>query len=93
MAIAKKTARRKSSTGATKRKRKTRVAAAPKTTLVVAGSKFTKSACGLNKTDAKKRAENVRVKGKKARVVKSGSTYCVYTGGKSKALTRRTKRA
>lgn len=91
MAIAKKTAKRRKTTGAPKRKRKARVgvAAAPKTTVVLSGSKFTKSACGLNKTTASKRADNIRKAGKKARVIKAGSTYCVYTGSKSKALTRR----
>jgi len=93
MAIAKKkTARRKSSTGATKRKRKTRVGEAAKN-VKIAGQNFSKSSCHSSKTEAKKRAENVRTKGNRARVLKNGKTYCVYTGGKSKALTRRAKRA
>lgn len=91
MAIAKKTARRKN-TGAPKRKRKTRVGEAAKN-VKIAGQNFSKSSCHSSKTEAKKRADSVRTKGNRARVLKSGKTYCVYTGGKSKALTRRTKRA
>jgi hypothetical protein len=78
----------KSRAGAPK-KRKARVAAASPTTKVLAGQKFTKTACGLNKTDATKRAKNIRTKGKKARVVKVGSTFCVYAGSKSKSIIRR----
>jgi hypothetical protein len=89
MATAKKsTAKRRKTTGAPKRKRKTRVGEAAKT-VKIAGHNFNKSSCHSNKTDAKKRADSVRSKGSRARVLKSGKTYCVYTGGKSKALGRK----
>lgn len=86
MAIGKKRKTRK--TGA--KKRKARVgAAAPKSRIKISGVNFSKSSCHGTKTDAKKRADGVRAKGTRARVIKSGKAYCVYTGGKSKALTRR----
>lgn len=85
MAIGKK---RKTRTGA--KKRKARVgAAAPKSRIKIGSLNFTKSSCHGNKTDAKKRADGVRSKGTRARVIKSGKAYCVYTGGRSKTLARR----
>lgn len=77
----------KSRAGAPK-KRKARVGVAA-STVKIAGQNFSKSSCHGTKTDAKKRAEKVRSTGSRARVLKSGKTYCVYTGGKSKALARR----
>jgi hypothetical protein len=90
MAIARKktTASRRKKTGGTKKK-KARTAASVTVKLVIAGQNFTKSSCHGTKTDAKKRAENVRKTGSRARVLKSGKSYCVYTGGKSKVLARR----
>lgn len=85
----KSTRRRKTGAKAPGRKRKkARVGAAaastPKTK-TFSGERFTKSACGLTKTEAGKRAENHRKKGsaKKARVVpnQAGKGYCVFVRG------------
>ena len=68
----------------TKAKRRSGVgaaAAASPATKVIAGERFTKNSCGKTKTDAKKAAESLRKKGKKARVVKAAKGYCVYTRG------------
>ena len=86
MAIGKKRKTRK--TGA-KRKKARIGAAAPKSRIKISGVNFSKSSCHGTKTDAKKRADGVRARGTRARVIKSGKAYCVYTGGKSKALHRR----
>ena len=88
MALRKKTStakRRK--TGAPKRKRKARVAGSPSpATISVSGiGRFKKSSCHKNKTDAKKAAENKRTRGAKARVLKSGTGYCVYSRGRTRA--------
>ena len=85
MAIGKKRKTRK--TGA--KKRKARVGASPKSRIKIGALNFTKSSCHGNKTDAKKRADNMRGRGTRARVIKSGKAYCVYTGGRSKVLARR----
>lgn len=88
MAIAKRrkaAPRRKS--GAPK-KRKTKVAGSPDK-VKIAGQNFSKSSCHTNKSAAQGRAETVRSGGTRARVIKSGKAYCVYTGGKSKTATRR----
>jgi hypothetical protein len=94
MAIAKKktvTSRRKP--GAPKRtKAKAKVSGVSGDKIKIAGASFSKSSCHTSKSAAKSRAESVRSGGNKARVIKSGSAFCVYTGGKSKALSRR-KRA
>jgi hypothetical protein len=87
------TTRRKARPGASKapkRRRKASVkgAAAPaavsSTTKTFGGKRFTKVACGMTKTDAKKRAENTRKAGKLARVVANaaGKGFCIYTRGK-----------
>lgn len=86
MAVKKKATKRK--TGAKKRKARVGVAA-PKSRIKISGVNFSKSSCHSTKTDAKKRADGVRARGTRARVIKSGKAYCVYTGGKSKALARR----
>lgn len=81
------TRRRKPGAKAPGRKRKTRVSgvAATPATKVIGGQRFTKMACGLTKTEAGKKAENHRAKGKaqKARVVKNtaGKGYCVFARG------------
>lgn len=85
MAVKKKATKRK--TGA--KKRKARVGASPKSRIKIGALNFTKSSCHGTKTDAKKRADGVRSKGTRARVIKSGKAYCVYTGGRSKVLARR----
>lgn len=85
MAVKKKATKR----GAKKRKARVGVAAAPKSRIKISGVNFSKSSCHGTKTDAKKRADGVRAKGTRARVIKSGKTYCVYTGGKSRTLARR----
>jgi hypothetical protein len=80
-----KSSSRRKATGTTKTgKRRSGVgakAAAAPATKTFAGERFTKNACGKTKTDAKKAAEGLRKKGKKARVVKSTKGYCVYTRG------------
>jgi len=86
MAVKKKATKRK--TGA-KRKKARVGAAAPKSRIKIGALNFTKSSCHGTKTDAKKRADGVRSKGTRARVIKSGKAYCVYTGGRSKTLARR----
>jgi len=45
------------------------------------GQVFRKRSCSTTKTGAKKTAEGLRKKGKKARVVKVAKGYCVYTRG------------
>lgn len=72
---------RKRTTGA-KRKR---VAAGSAATIKVGGVNYTKSGCSRLKTDAKKMAEKARTLGKNARVVKSGTGYCVYTRSRKAA--------
>lgn len=75
----------KRKTGATKAKtRKKRITGTP-TTVTIAGAKFTKTACSRLKSDAQKAAERARAGGKNARVIKSGTGYCVYTRGRRKA--------
>lgn len=86
MAVKKKATKRK--TGAKKRKARVGVAD-PKSRIKISGVNFSRSSCHSTKTDAKKRADGVRARGTRARVIKSGKAYCVYTGGKSKALARR----
>ena len=79
-----KSSSRRKATGAKKAKRRSGIgakAAAAPATKTFAGERFTKNACGKTKTDAKKAAEGLRKKGKKARVVKSTKGYCVYTRG------------
>lgn len=56
----------------------------PKKTMTVGGKKFSHVTCSRKKTDAKKKADSLRKKGSTARVVKTGSGYCVYKGPKSK---------
>lgn len=47
---------------------------------------YTKSACSMTKTDAKKKAASVRKSGRLARIVKSSTgKHCVYTAGPAKA--------
>lgn len=50
----------------------------------ISGSRYTKVTCSKRKTDAKKKAENLRKNGSKARVIKEGSTYCVFKGPRRK---------
>ncbi|MEZ4925570.1 MAG: hypothetical protein R3A50_04790 [Saprospiraceae bacterium] len=69
------------------KKRKAKVSASP-TTVKIGGQKFSKASCHSKKTDAKKRAESVRSNGSRARVIKNGKAYCVYTGGKRKSPSR-----
>lgn len=81
-----KTGTRKRKTGATKAKtRKKRISGTTPATVTIAGSKFTKAACSRLKSDAQKTAEKARAAGKNARVIKSGTGYCVYTRGRRKA--------
>lgn len=92
MAIAKRrktTAAKKKPSAA--KKRKAKVAAPASEKMKIGGLNFTKSSCHSKKTEAQKRAENVRAHGNRARVIKSGTAFCVYTGGKSKALARRAR--
>ena len=88
MAITKKkaaTSTRRRKTGAKAgRKRKTRSVKGLTTpdTITISGiGRYKKSTCHKTKTDAKKTAESARSKGRKARVIKSGTGYCVYTRG------------
>ncbi len=86
------TTRRKARPGASKapkRRRKAAVkgygpTAVSATAKTFGGKRFTKVACGMTKTDAKKRADNTRKAGKLARVVPNaaGKGYCIYTRGK-----------
>ena len=91
--IGKKKSTRRRKTGAKAkapgRKRKARVgaaSAAPAATISISGiGRFKKSTCHKTKTDAQKSAEAKRSRGAKARVIKSGTGYCVYTRGRSAA--------
>lgn len=77
MATRRKSTRKKS----TRRGRKSTGVAAMKKK--IGGETFTKKGCSSTKSAAQKMAENHRAKGKraKARVVKTGKGYCVYTKG------------
>ncbi len=81
----KSTAAKRRKPGASKRKRKARVgAAASPSTISISGiGRFKKSSCHKNKTEAKKAAESKRARGAKARVLKSGTGYCVYSRGRA----------
>ena len=68
-----------------RKKRKTRKKAvgAVKKTRVFGGKRYSHKMCSTTKTAAKKSAKSHRDKSKraKARVVKVGGKYCVYTRG------------
>lgn len=77
MAKAKKTRARKAS-GARK------ISGLPKTKKF-GGKTYTKSSCSKLKSAAKKTADNIRSRGKNARVVKNpAGGYCIYTRGASR---------
>jgi len=84
------TSRRTARPGASKapkRRRKASVkgAAASPATITIAGiGRYKKSTCHKTKSDAQKSAEGKRAKGQKARVLKSGTGYCVYARGRAK---------
>lgn len=80
MKKAKSTSRSKAS-GSRAKKSGVKASAAPKATRTFGGVRFSKNSCGKTKTAAKKTADNLRAKGKKARVVKTKVGYCVYTRG------------
>lgn len=85
MAVTKKSTRRRKP-GAKKspgRKRKPRVhgLTTPDTITISGIGRYKKSTCHKSKTDAQKTAAGARSSGKKARVIKSGTGYCVYTRG------------
>lgn len=63
------------------RKRKSRVSGTTPATVAIGGVRFKKSTCHKTKADARKTAESRRARGGKARVIKSGTGYCVYTRG------------
>jgi hypothetical protein len=85
------TTRRKARPGASKapkRRRKASVKgaapAAPATIMISGIGRYKKSTCHKTKSDAQKSAESKRARGQKARVLKSGTGYCVYARGRSK---------
>lgn len=63
----------------TKAKAKKRRVGTAVGTISIAGNTFKKAGCSRTKTDAKKMAESARRGGKNARVIASGTGYCVYT--------------
>lgn len=87
------TTKKRKTTGAARgrkpAKRKTKRVSGPATapaTLTIKGvGRYAKVACGLNKTDANKRAKGLREKGNKARLRKVGTSYCVYKGARRKS--------
>ncbi len=68
--------KRKTRPGSTKKKK--RVSGSTES-LKIAGNTFKKAGCSKLKSGAKRLAESARASGKNARVVKSGTGYCVYT--------------
>lgn len=85
------TRRRKPGAKSPGRKRKARVKGSPITTqnagdyIAISGvGRFKRSTCHKSKTDAQKTAESKRARGAKARVIKSGTGYCVYTRGRAR---------
>lgn len=80
MAIAK---RKKSSTtrkAKAKPKSRKRVAATSSAgTMKIGGLNFSKAGCSKTKKDAQNLASRARNAGKNARVIQSGTGYCVYT--------------
>lgn len=89
MAIGKKTTTaRKRKPGAKKagaKKKKARVSASPDKVKIAGSGIFAKTSCHSTKAAAQKQAGSVRRQKNKARVIKTGGTYCVYKGGKIKA--------
>lgn len=65
------------------KRRRTGVAGTVKKTRTFGGKRYSHKMCSTTKTAAKKAAQSYRGKSKKkkARVVKVGSKYCVYTRG------------
>lgn len=85
------TTRRKARPGASKapkRRRKAKVSgsppAAPATVMISGIGRYKRSSCHKSKADAQKSAEARRSKGQKARVLKSGTGYCVYARGRAR---------
>lgn len=78
----KSTAKRRK-TGAPAKRKKARVGASPSSISISGIGRFKKSSCHKNKTEAQKAAENKRARGAKARVLKSGTGYCVYSRGRT----------
>lgn len=85
------TRRRKPGAKSTGRKRKARVKGSPITTqnagdyIAISGvGRFKRSSCHKLKSEAQKVAEGKRTRGAKARVIKSGTGYCVYTRGRGR---------
>jgi hypothetical protein len=65
---------------ATKKKTRKRKTATVAGTRTIGGKKFSHKMCG-NKGAMKARAAAARKKGKRARVLKVGKRYCLYTRG------------
>lgn len=69
------------------RRKRRRIAGTPAespATIMISGiGRYKKSTCHKSKTEATKSAESRRAKGLKARVLKSGTGYCVYTRGRA----------
>lgn len=93
MAIGKKksttTRRRKPGAKAPGRKRKARVKGTAETPASISISgigRFKKTTCHKSKSEAQRSAESKRARGAKARVIKSGTGYCVYTRGRTRAV-------
>lgn len=91
MAITRK--KRKSTGGAKKRKRRVSGTAAVGNTLTVAGvGRFAKKSCHTTKTAAESAANSLRNpskgRGKLARVIKNGKSYCVFEGRTRKVTAR-----
>lgn len=97
MAIAKRkstTRRRKPGAKSPGRKRKARIkgTSTRNVTTQNAGSyiaisgvgRFKKSTCHKNKSEAQRAAESKRARGARARVIKSGTGYCVYTRARAR---------
>lgn len=78
---------RKAKPGAKKRKSRVSavgaVAEKPET-IAIAGVKFKKTTCHKTKTQAAAAAGKMRTSGKRARVIQSGTGFCVYSRGRAK---------
>jgi len=83
MAIAAKKRRTATKKAAPKRRKRVGVAALAQT-VSIGGVNFKKNTCHKTKTDAQKAAERARGTGRKARVLKSGTGFCVYTRGRAR---------
>jgi len=82
-----KTTESRTTKGASK-KRKSRVGEpteSPESVMISGIGRYKKASCHTTKTAAQKQAQSVRLQGAKARVLKNGTSFCVYKRGRVRA--------